>query len=210
MSTDLAQVFAFFFAIFAFFGGMALLVYAINKTATRKYHPSDRPIWRGTESPVSSTRGAVLSAQTIEELQYIRMIEPFVAEAKLDSKGNSYGLGPCTYDVRIAENITLNPGDFVLAHTIEKFNLPNNVCMSVKDKSSLIRRGLKVHNTHCDPGWKGWLTLELELSTGVMEPLSFNAGDAIAQVKFEFLDKPTGRPYKGKYQNQEDIPVPAR
>lgn len=156
---------------------------------------------------LSKPSGAVLSAQTIKKLN---LIKPFIDKQLIDSQGNSYGLGPCTYDVRVAHDVYIKPGEFILAYTIETFNLPNNVCMEAKEKSSLIRNGLKVHNTHCDPGWRGHLTLELELSTGVTNPMVLIAGDAVAQVKFEFLDKPTNRPYKGKYQDQEAAPVPAR
>lgn len=150
-------------------------------------------------------RGAVLSAQSI---RWMEVVEPCVPSG-VDSKGDSYGLGPCTYDVRIAEDLTIYPQKFKLSHTVENFRLPNDICMEVMEKSSLIRRGLKVHNTHADAGWEGNLTLELELAN-VDQPLTLKKGDAVAQVKFEWLDRPTVRPYKGKYQNQEARPVESR
>jgi dCTP deaminase len=33
---------------------------------------------------------------------------------------------------------------------------------------------------------------------------------AIAQVVFHFLDEPAEKPYAGKYQDQERMPIPAR
>lgn len=153
-----------------------------------------------------SASGTVLSPQTIAALG---IVWPCVRRGT-DSQGNSYGLGPCTYDVRLGQDVTLHPGEFVLASTLEWFKLPNNVCMGIKDKSSLIRRKLKVQNTHADPGWFGFLTLELEYHPTGEGPLNFKRGDAIAQVKFEFLDRPTDQPYTGKYQNQEDGPQEAR
>lgn len=57
----------------------------------------------------------------------------------------------------------LVPGEFVLAHTIEKFNLPNDISAEFRLKSSGARSGLNnLFACHCDPGWHGSsLTLEL-------------------------------------------------
>jgi len=78
----------------------------------------------------------------------------------------------------------------------------------VHDKSSWIRKGLTLGNTVLEPGWRGYLTLEL-IYHGEGE-LIICEGDPIAQIAFEFLDAPTEQPYDGKYQNQERGPQPAR
>jgi dCTP deaminase len=78
----------------------------------------------------------------------------------------------------------------------------------VLDKSSWARVFLSAFNTHLDPGWEGYLTVELaNLSE---EPIEFEEGDPLCQIKFEFLDQPTNIPYAGKYQDQPAEPVPAR
>lgn len=97
---------------------------------------------------------------------------------------------------------------FKLAGASEYFNLPANVVGRVHDKSSLARRGLAVQNTVAEPGWHGHLTLEL--SNHGWKSIKLEAGDAVAQVLFEFLDEPTDRPYDGKYQGQERGPVAHR
>lgn len=55
------------------------------------------------------------------------------------------------------------PGEFVLAHSVETFNLPNDISAEFRLKSSGARSGLNnLFACHCDAGWHGSsLTLEL-------------------------------------------------
>lgn len=150
----------------------------------------------------------VLSAQTIRRYN---IVEPLVDRS--DESGLTYGLSPAGYDVRLvlengASQDVLYPGEFMLAATVEHFNMPNNVLGVVHDKSSLVRRGLSVHNTVIEPGWRGFLTLELRNES--KESIHLYAGQAIAQVVFHMLDLPTCEPYGGKYQDQEFGPQKAR
>lgn len=151
---------------------------------------------------------SVLSAQSIRRLCLGEkpLISPFVERGV--ANGCSYGLSACTYDCRISQDITLQPLFNVLVSTIERFCLPTNICGSVFDKSSLARLSVSAFNTHLDPGWEGWLTVEL-VNFGD-ETVRFVAGDPVCQVKFEWLDEETELPYRGKYQNQENRPVSRR
>jgi dCTP deaminase len=134
------------------------------------------------------------------------MISPFVERGVV--RGMSFGLSAASYDVRIAETVTINPGEFVLASTIEWFCVPNDVLIVAHDKSSWARRGLAVQNTIFDPGWRGHATLEL--TNHGRSLLSILAGDPIAQVVCHLLMEPTTQPYRGKYQDQEAGPQHAR
>lgn len=134
--------------------------------------------------------------------QTIRKLRPLVfMEERGRFNGMSYGLGPCGYDLRIAENLYLAPGDFSLASTMEEFNMPNNLVGIVHDKSTLARLGIAVQNTVIEPGWKGFLTLEL--TNHGKEDIRIPSGSPICQVIFHLLDEPTVEPYDGKYQNQK-------
>lgn len=161
----------------------------------------------------------VLSAQTIRELSttivpaHRSLIQPF-SECK-QALGMSYGLSACGYDIRIGSfNIEgqqtrrLYPGDFILASSLERFVLPNWLCAELKDKSTLARRGVAVQNTILEPGWEGYLTIEI--SNHGTEKVRLRRGQPIGQLVFQKLDEPTEQPYRGKYQNQEDRPVEAR
>jgi dCTP deaminase len=149
----------------------------------------------------------VLSAQTIRRLCLTEnpMLIPFAERAV--SNGMTYGLSTCGYDIRIKQDITLYIEGFTLASSIEEFCMPDSVMAVVHDKSSLARRGLSVFNTVIEPGWKGFLTLELK-NQG-REVIRLPAGTPIAQIIFRWLDQPTDMPYNGKYQNQADKAVPA-
>lgn len=166
--------------------------------------------------PTSSDEGEfemILSAQTIRglchppKIQGIRpMIEPF--HIRSVSNGMTFGLGPAGYDVRIAEEVRLPFGGFALASTMERFVIPDDVIAFAMDKSSWARRGLSLFNTVLEPGWEGFLTLEL--SNAGLTWMTIAAGTPIAQIVFQRLDEPTDSPYRGRYNNQERGPQPAR
>jgi len=159
------------------------------------------------------------------------MLSPFSANKH---KGPpSWGLGSAGYDVRLGQHfITFNgkralhpkhvgdediirlsekrllaPGEFVLAETMETFNMPGDIYATVHDKSSWIRLGLSVHNTVIEPGWRGVLTLELK-NINNESWIDLGGGDGIAQVMFHRLGKWPRMTYKGQYQGQKGVTLP--
>lgn len=149
-----------------------------------------------------------------------------VPDHKVSEHGVSYGLGEAGYDIRIKQDITFyrlfglipmvkvvdggqvsrHLGKFTLASAIEKFNMSPSCVAIVHDKSTWARRALSVFNTVIEPGWKGYLTLELVYHG--RKKLHIPAGSGIAQVLFHLVQEPAN--YNGKYQNQENKPVAAR
>lgn len=146
----------------------------------------------------------ILSGQSIRERG--DLVEPFCE--RTECMGLTYGLANAGYDIRIAQTLSIPPGGIVtLASSMEYFKMPLDLAARVMDKSTWARRGLFVQNTFIDPGWCGWLTLEL--TNNSLEVIELVEGMPIAQIIFEMLDKPT-EPYTGKYQDQENRPVKAR
>lgn len=143
----------------------------------------------------------ILSGQTIRKLE---IIKPHNERTVI--RGRSYGLSIAGYDIRIDQSLSLEEREFCLASSCERFVMPNNIIGLVKDKSSWARKGLSVFNTIIEPGWQGYLTLEL-VNHG--DFLIIERGDPIAQVVFEFLDEEAETPYTGKYQNQKSGPQKA-
>lgn len=149
------------------------------------------------------------------------MIRPFSERTVVN--GKSFGLSAAGYDVRVefeagkmvnfyppglAHNLRYKRGHtFLLAATRERFDMPHDVMGVVHDKSSWARKGLTVQNTVIEPGWRGYLTLEL-IYHGEDELLVCE-GDPIAQIVFHQLDDHTSQPYGGKYQDQERGPQEA-
>lgn len=160
-----------------------------------------------------------------------RMLVPFALRTSVQvpelNVRLSYGLSCCGYDIRLAEAHVIYPGEFRLASAYEYFRIPDDVVGIVHDKSTLARLGLTVQNTVIEPGWHGFLTLELKnenarpeptwrdrlcvwrpLPRG--EPLTLPQGTPIAQVIFHKLVRKATAPYAGKYQFQGNGPQAAR
>jgi dCTP deaminase len=135
------------------------------------------------------------------------MVVPFV-ERQVHETGLSFGLSHAGYDVRIKQNRTLTQGEFCLASTVEHFVIPNDVMAFVLDKSTLARQGISLLNTCLEPGWSGYLTLEIVCHA--RGPVVLRAGQPIAQIVFQQMLAPPERTYAGgKYDNQPDEPVSA-
>lgn len=145
-------------------------------------------------------------------------------DGKVRHNGVTHGLSEAGYDIRLRQTIwfkpstnsvqlrnrdgsleVAQPGRFIIASAMEEFRMPDNLTGVVHDKSTWARKGLSVFNTVIEPGWKGFLTLELVYHGS--EELILAAGTGIAQVVFhEILH---GIAYKGRYQSQADRPVAA-
>src|SRR5262245_7790124 len=104
----------------------------------------------------------ILSAQSIRQrcIGQRPLLTPFV-ERGVSPNGRSFGLSSASYDVRIDQDVIVPPHGFLLASTVERFDMPDDLAGTVRDKSSWARIGLAVQNTFLDPGWPGYVTLEL-------------------------------------------------
>lgn len=80
--------------------------------------------------------------------------------------------------------MAIYPGQFFLAHTVEKCNLPDDVAALFRIKSSMGRIGLEHMDAGwVDPGFNGSLTLEFKL---MLERhwVNIKPGDRIGQLIF--------------------------
>ena len=100
--------------------------------------------------------------------------------------------------VKDKEPFILQPGDFVLATTMESFTLPSDLLARLEGRSSLGRLGIVVHSTASvfDPGWNGVAVLELG-NLGRM-PVALYPGMRICALTFEELKHPSKVPYNKK------------
>jgi len=174
----------------------------------------------------------VLSDRTIkEEISRGRIVidpldlscvQPASVDVHLDNKFLVFKTGnhPVCIDVRqkqdtLNELITiqdeqpfyLQPGEFVLASTLEYIVVPDDIVGRLEGKSSLGRIGLLIHSTagFVDPGWKGNLTLEL--SNAAKLPIALYYRMRIGQISFLRLTTPVEKAYGSdglgsKYQGQ--------
>lgn len=107
------------------------------------------------------------------------------------------------------DGFLLRPGEFILATSVEKFNLPRNVACEYKLKSSLARCGLQhMLAGWCDPGWTdSKLTLELKNVTQ-NHVLLLRSGMKIGQMVFFECDTvPEEHSYSttGQYNRQTTV-----
>src|SRR3989344_6863637 len=100
--------------------------------------------------------------------------------------------------VRDDESFILQPGDFVLATSIESLTLPNNLLARLEGRSSLGRLGIVVHSTASvfDPGWEGVVVMELG-NLGRM-PVALYPGMRVCALTFEELSSNAEVPYNKK------------
>lgn len=137
-------------------------------------------------------------------------IQPASVDIRL---GNTFGIvedtitGVIDLDSRVdyktieTDTYVLLPGQFVLATTMEYFELPDDLTAFVEGRSSLGRMGLFIQNAGwVDPGFKGEITLELFNANRCA--IKLTSGRRLGQLVFARMDEPAMKPYCGKYQGQ--------
>ena len=146
-----------------------------------------------------------------DTLLSLKPLKPMERSKKIYTAPNgmklSYGLTECGYDIRLAQDVWLFLGRrFVLGSSLEHFTVPPNLMGRLLNKSTLARMGVDVsRSTNLEPGWEGFLTLEITYSKVL--PMKLYAGMPVAQVIFEEITEP--RQYVGKYNQQPNRPVKA-
>ena len=109
-------------------------------------------------------------------------------------------------EVKNADPFILQPGDFILATTMETITIPDNMLARLEGRSSLGRLGIVVHSTASifDPGWHGVAVLELGNMGRI--PVALYPGMRICSFTFEELSSPADVPYtkrkSSKYKHQ--------
>lgn len=101
--------------------------------------------------------------------------------------------------------VILNPGEFVLARSLEYFRMPDNIVGIAYPKSSYLRVGLHVPISPLEPGWEGNLTIQIRNSGSAKVAVFPFQG--IAQITFHKIARPatTYRDRQGKYQGQTGV-----
>ena len=108
---------------------------------------------------------------------------------------------PINYKTITTDSYIILPGQFVLATTMEYFELPDDLTAFVEGRSSLGRMGLFIQNAGwVDPGFKGEITLELFNANRCA--IELKAGRRVGQLVFAKMDSSALMPYDGKYQGQ--------
>lgn len=111
-------------------------------------------------------------------------------------------------EYEVDDHILIPPNSYVLGRSVEYFTIPRDVLGIVLGKSTYARSGIIVNVTPLEPGWEGYVTIEI--GNGTPLPAKVYANEGIAQVIFlqgeapsvSYADK------QGKYQHQTGITLP--
>ncbi len=157
---------------------------------------------------------------------------------ELGNKVISYGLSSYGYDLRVSDEFMvftnvynslvdpknfskdsfvsikaneciIPPNSFALARSVEYFRIPNNVLTMCIGKSTYARCGIIVNVTPFEPGWEGYVTLEISNTTPL--PAKIYANEGLAQVVFLKGEEVCMTSYAdrgGKYMQQVGITLP--
>jgi len=109
----------------------------------------------------------------------------------------------------IGDVCIIPPNSFALARSLEYIRMPRNVLGAVLGKSTYARCGIVTNFTPLEPGWHGYITIEISNTTPL--PARIYANEGIAQVLFFEGDAPCEVSYadkKGKYQGQQGVVLP--
>lgn len=100
--------------------------------------------------------------------------------------------------VQRREPFIMQPGQFVLASTIEQIELSDDLMGRLEGRSSIGRLGIIIHSTASvfDPGWVGTATMELG-NLGLM-PVALYPGTRICSFTFHKLSSKAEVPYRLK------------
>lgn len=120
-------------------------------------------------------------------------------------------IDPKEFDKRIftkqnGKEFILPPHSFALTRTFEHFSIPNNMLVICLGKSTYARCGMIVNVTPLEPGWRGYVTLELSNTTPY--PIKIYALEGICQFIFLQGDRDCLTSYSsrsGKYMDQTGI-----
>lgn len=139
-------------------------------------------------------------------------------------------VNPASLDVRLGENLLvempqtstllpysiaghtqenpfmLQPREFVLAETLERFSFPTCTAGQLALKSSRAREGIEhLMAGYIDPGFEGRLTLEL-VNARVLHPVPIWPGMRIGQIVFHKMALPN-KDYSqtGRYQGDQTV-----
>lgn len=94
-------------------------------------------------------------------------------------------------------SITVRPGEFYLVKTVESFNVPQNLTVNFKPRTTTFRSGLFLRTGNVAPGYKGQVTFGLKNEGPISVTIEMGARFVHAQF---FEVKGGGNMYRGQWQ----------
>ncbi len=95
------------------------------------------------------------------------------------------------------QSITIKPGEFYLLSSIEVFNIPLNITVNFKPRTTTFRSGLIIRTGNVAPGYHGKVTFAVKNEGSI--PVTMELGCRFAHAQFYQVDG-GGTQYKGQWQ----------
>ena len=95
------------------------------------------------------------------------------------------------------QNITIKPGEFYLLSSIEVFNIPLDLTVNFKPRTTLFRSGLFLRTGNVAPGYHGKVTFAVKNEGPI--PVTMELGCRFAHAQFYQVEG-GGTQYKGQWQ----------
>lgn len=116
---------------------------------------------------------------------------------------------PPEFRTKISPNGIIIPAhEFILGCSVERISLPDNLIGICLGRSSYARAGIITHVTPLEPGWIGYVTIEITNTNPLPVRIVVGKEEGITQVVFFQSEQIPNRSYAskgGRYQFQEGI-----
>lgn len=94
-------------------------------------------------------------------------------------------------------SIKIKPGEFYLVKTIESFNIPQNLTVNFKPRTTTFRSGLFLRTGNVSPGYTGQVTFAIKNEGPIT--VTIEMGARFVHAQFEEV-KGGGNMYRGQWQ----------
>lgn len=180
-------------------------------------HPEYNPNYALPEGAIVDSHEGLLMAEDEKIISYGLTSYGYDVrcgnEFKIFTNINSTVVDPKNFDKKNfvpfkGDVCIIPPNSFVLARTLERFDLPRDVVADCVGKSTYARCGISIMVTPLEPEWDGYLTLEFANTTPL--PAKLYAGEGCGQIRFFRGSEPCEVSYRdrgGKYMDQGPSPT---
>ena len=172
----------------------------LSDTSIKKYIKNEKIIVQseyGLEDIISNISCASLDVRLWNNFKIFSK-----SDKVLDMYNNNSNIELKEINIKDKDFITIQPWEFLLWTTKERFWIPDNIVARVEWRSSIWRLWILVHSTawFIDP-WFWWdnpSTITLEIKNINTVPVKLKVGSRISQIAFETMDQPAQVPYNKK------------
>lgn len=161
-----------------------------------------RDDWKGEGKPISYGLSSAGYDVRLKNPMICLHGKSRVLDPKMPKEEMAKNFSPMKTD---GNRVVIPPGGCILAESVEKLSIPNNIVCICQSKSTFVRIFTPTLVSPLEPGWSGTITLEFVNCAPIPSVMYLNEG--CVQVMF-FKMQPVEKSYGekgGRYQDQEGV-----